>query len=371
MLKRLYVDNVRCLQSFELRPGPVTALVGPNGGGKSTIFDVLASVQGFLGPASLAAASQFSPLSLTRWDSRLVQTVELEVEEPSGGAFVYRLEIHHDSERRNATVMELLSTAGGQLLYRLSNGQVELFGDDPSSAPRTTFPVDGRRSFLPILEPRPDNQKITAFKRWIAGMMLFRLRPDQIAPGTRSESDAIAHSGSNFVSWYRTLQQESPRTLERVREDMEPIVDGLKAIRLSRVGADEKMLTFDCSVAGREFALGLNELSEGQRVLLVLYTVMHAVADHATLLAFDEPDNFVAEREIQPWLASMRTRMVDAQRGTMLVLSHHPEVIDYLAADQILRLWRDGGSARQEALTVDREVGLPVSKMLKLGTGDA
>ena len=38
MLKRLYVDNYKCLVNFELFLEPTTLLVGLNGTGKSTIL---------------------------------------------------------------------------------------------------------------------------------------------------------------------------------------------------------------------------------------------------------------------------------------------------------------------------------------------
>jgi len=41
MLKRLYVDNFRCLVNFELRLDRVNLLLGENGTGKTSVFDVL------------------------------------------------------------------------------------------------------------------------------------------------------------------------------------------------------------------------------------------------------------------------------------------------------------------------------------------
>ena len=41
MLKRLYVDNYKCLVNFEYQPGKVQLIIGGNGTRKSSIFDVL------------------------------------------------------------------------------------------------------------------------------------------------------------------------------------------------------------------------------------------------------------------------------------------------------------------------------------------
>ncbi len=366
MLKRVYVDNFRCLQNFEFRPGLLSVVVGPNGGGKSTVFDVLKGVQMFLGLAGMPVRQVFGPGTLTRWDSRPVQKIEIEVELPNGLVYLYRLEIKHSDDRRDASVDERLSL-GGEDLYRLTNGEVQLFGDPPAKTPRIHFPVDPRRSFLPILEPRPDNQRIMEFKHWVRGMLLFKLRPDQIDPNTKGETDAITHDGGNFVSWYRTLQQESPTIPESLRQDMQSIIPGLSSIRLQKVGADEKVLAFDCDIGGKTATLFLDELSDGQRVLLVLYTVMHAFASRATLLVFDEPDNFVASSEIQPWLAGMRDRMVAVRCGTLLVISHHPEVIDYLAPDQVLQIWREDGPSRVREVEFDLDKAIPASTQLLLG----
>ena len=40
MLKRIYIDNFRCFVNFELNLEKVSLLLGPNGSGKTSIFNV-------------------------------------------------------------------------------------------------------------------------------------------------------------------------------------------------------------------------------------------------------------------------------------------------------------------------------------------
>lgn len=372
MLKRLYVDNFRCLSNFVLEPARVSALVGPNGGGKTSVFEVLRSLSGLLNAGELAE-SVFPRWSASRWDKRSTQHFELEVEH-EGQPYRYELVVGHDDDSARTYIQEEQLSAAGDLLYRVNKGVVELYGDDVQATPRTTFPFVGTRSFLPLLESRPDNQRISAFKKWMSGVLLFALNPWAIEAVSQNEGNSIAIDGKNFVSWYRTLVQESPEVVAFVHKDLSSIIDGLHAIRLRNVGPNSRALFFDCRLADRHFDLGLSELSDGQRVLTVLYTILHAVARHSSLLVFDEPDNFVAQSEIQPWLSALREAVADSRVGTLVVISHHPEVIDYLAVDEALYLWRsDEGPTRLKVLAseLDRSEGLTASEWLKLGMADA
>ena len=55
-----------------------------------------------------------------------------------------------------------------------------------------------------------------------------------------------------------------------------------------------------------EHSFDFTDLSDGQRQLIVLYTVLQSLKQNIfSVLLIDEPDNFVSLREIQPWLKSL------------------------------------------------------------------
>jgi predicted ATP-binding protein involved in virulence len=67
MLKRLYVDNYRCLVNFTLELQELTLLVGPNGSGKSSVLDVLFALRQLLsGTGKVTDPDLFPARSLTR-----------------------------------------------------------------------------------------------------------------------------------------------------------------------------------------------------------------------------------------------------------------------------------------------------------------
>jgi predicted ATP-binding protein involved in virulence len=45
MLTKMYVNNYRCLVNFEIEFGNLTLLLGTNGSGKTTIFDILYKIR--------------------------------------------------------------------------------------------------------------------------------------------------------------------------------------------------------------------------------------------------------------------------------------------------------------------------------------
>ncbi|MCU0541547.1 MAG: AAA family ATPase [Oscillatoriaceae cyanobacterium Prado104] len=48
MLKKIYVNNFRCLVNFELTADSLNLFLGSNGSGKTTVFEVLRKLKKFI-----------------------------------------------------------------------------------------------------------------------------------------------------------------------------------------------------------------------------------------------------------------------------------------------------------------------------------
>ena len=68
MIKRVYADNFRCLVNFELRLDRLNLLLGENGTGKTTVFEVVYRIQQFLA-GSAKVTALFPSTEQTRWQS--------------------------------------------------------------------------------------------------------------------------------------------------------------------------------------------------------------------------------------------------------------------------------------------------------------
>ena len=141
MLKRIYIDNFRCLVNFELSLDPINLFLGSNGSGKSTIFDVLRKIQTFIG-GSDKVMGLFKPADLTRWQTSPIQTFELEIEGNSG-TYRYELAIEHDPARRLARVGHERLWFDNKPLLKFEivdkEGNVQLYRDNHSEGPKYPF----------------------------------------------------------------------------------------------------------------------------------------------------------------------------------------------------------------------------------------
>jgi len=142
---------------------------------------------------------------------------------------------------------------------------------------------------------------------------------------------------------------------------------GFRNLRFQRWGETRALRATFQDDKDRSFELGLGELSEGQRVLAILYAAIASLVHGDAMICFDEPDNFVSLPEIQPWLQALRDALAE-RGGQAMIISHHPEVMDYLALDAVWWFERPaGGPARVRPFESDGDSPLKLSEIVVRG----
>lgn len=359
MLRRIHVHNYRTLVGFEWSPPAACVLVGENGSGKSALFEVLLLVRELVVEGKRIDELGF-PATRTAWLDEPEQVIELELE-LEGRHFVYRLEARLDPsdspERSRASISETLHSAE-KLLYTALDGRVGLFGDIPEPDSIATFPFDRRRSFLATIEHGSNVHTLATFRDALAAMWTFKPDPLRIGGAATHEARRLDRDLGNFANWYRTKVQEDFGAATRLRDDLVKALPGFSQLRLEAISTEARALRVKFDFASSTHEIGWDELSEGQRLLVVLYGVLRFGLEHARLIALDEAENYVAPEEIQPWLRAMVHAAAEGNRQ-LIVISHHRESIDYLAADAAWRMSRDpaSGASRIERLEPDRDAG--------------
>lgn len=123
----------------------------------------------------------------------------------------------------------------------------------------------------------------------------------------------------------------------------------------------------DASPKPRKITVDFDELSDGQKALIALYTLLHCAVGSGSTICIDEPENFVALAEIQPWLLELNDRIDDGD-GQAILVSHHPELINLLAPEQAVIFSREhGGPVRVEAFRPDALGKLSPAELIARG----
>ncbi|HEY3358891.1 MAG TPA: AAA family ATPase [Polyangia bacterium] len=364
IVTRLYIHNFRSFVNFEWTPPAACVLVGDNGAGKSALIEVLWLLQDLVVDGKDVAETTASA-ARTVWLRDIEQIIEVDIDRGEE-SLRYRLGIRWEAGRSSIT--EELRGEGG-LLYRAGSGKAELYGDRPSAAPRTTIPFDRRRSFIASLEARPDNRRIIGFRESIRAIWAMKPDPRNIGGSAGEESRYLERDLSNFASWYLARVPEDPDAAEALRADLAKVLAGFSTLRFEPISPEVKDLRVRFSFGGKSHELGWAKLSDGQRLLIALYGLLRFGLVDASLIALDEAENYVAPAEIQPWLRAVADAAAE-RKQQLLVVSHHPESINYLAANAAWRMWRDpdSGHTRIAPLLPDLDAGETAYDVLKLAS---
>jgi predicted ATPase len=333
MITRLYVDNFRCLVNFECQLDAEQLILGPNGAGKSTLFDVLMTLRDFCALGQ-PGDDRFVGSTRTRWQDVPEQHFELDVR---GGPGTYTLKLIIDTwgHPQRPRVIEESVTLDGKPVFRFTGGEVHLFNDQHQDM--VQYPFDWHRSALATITERRDNNKLSWFKRWLMGLLCIRPDPWRMSSVASTEARWPTSTLSNFADWYRHLRQERGDDEHAgYVAAMRDVIEGFVGMRLEDAGERRREIKVRMAPTGSNGQKGseqeylFHELSDGQRILFGLYAVLYFAIVPETTICFDEPDNFVALREIDPWLQSVSDRLAETE-SQVLLISHHPELLNRMA----------------------------------------
>lgn len=330
MLKKLYIDNFRCFQNFKVTLAKHQLWLGNNGSGKTSALDALRSLQRVL--AAHNVADVFKRSSLTVWDTRLVQTfrVGLEID---GKDYEYELAIEHmDGEERCRIQQETL-TWNGSTFYRFDGSEAHLYRINSRSGKveeGTKFSADWSRSMIPSIAERGDKRPLIRFREEVRKWLIVQPIPFVMKGSARIESHDLGRYCENLGEWYRHILQEAPGIGYDARQLLELVILGFDELSLRDAG-DSRMLKVTLRIGNKDHVFDFSDLSDGQRQLILLYTLLAALKKGVfTNLFIDEPNNFVSLREIQPWIDELHD-VCDDQDRQAIIISHHPEVINRMA----------------------------------------
>ncbi len=364
MLTRIHIDNFRCFVNFDYIPERKQLLLGANGTGKSSLFTAIHYLKRFI----KGDENPFTQSTRTRWQDRPLQVFEIEalLERQK---YEYRVEIRFASETKQLSVSQERLRVSGATAFELAKGEIHFFPNNSNQA--TTVPLETTKSALHLSQL--SNSHVRRFVEWMESVHCFKIDqyPSVMDESADREEREPDDGLANLAGWYRHLVQAYPDENVRFTTSMKEALNGFQTLRFSPEEDGTRRLRADFAGPRKgKVNYAISELSDGQRCLLALYMILHFLIARGHTVLIDEPDNFIALREIQPWLLAAEEAL-EHHNGQLIFISHHPEILDQWASKHGLRFFReDNGHVRTEKFKPDPNGNLQPSELIARGWED-
>jgi predicted ATPase len=212
-------------------------------------------------------------------------------------------------------------------------------------------------------------------------LVIIKIMPNVIANESSKESPFLSNNIENYVSWYRYIFDSSSalfnkneeKPVNRLTQALQDIFDAFVGFRLEIIS--EKIVALKLMFANKDGyrnydEYSLSELSDGEKNLIVLYSLFYGLESKDYTLCIDEPENFLALPEIQPWLFQLYDLCSEGKLQALLI-SHHPELINYLLASPVGYWFERESNSRVKVKPItnqeSEESGLSMSELIARG----
>ena len=294
MLTRVKIENFKCIQSVDVPLSPLTAFVGPNDSGKTTI---LKAVQiGVTGEMELSQgfAIAFPELTLSPSLADSVPTIAL-----------WREPLENDPS---------------SALHWERRVKIEVEKNDYYNAEILQPVVEGDGPLIPTLfySPRPDLLK----------------RP----------SDSPRQHYALPTKLARLLGEDRETFLD-IEERLREWVPTVNSIILKRSLDGNDLLWFELTSGERVPSISI---SDGTLLLLEYLTLLLA-PPHLGILLIDGPEEGIHPHALEKLIAFFRGVQSKDPELQILISSHSPDLLSFLGPEEIVVTNREQGSYTQAA----------------------
>ena len=339
MLTRIYIDNFKGLVNFELKDlGAINLFLGENGAGKSTVFEALRFIKMLMTGESETHTEIRA--YLTQPITKYEQIIKLDISSNEG---IYTYEVTCKRSESTPAFLNEVLYFNQHLLMEVTNATAKIYGDDLLLNSSYSF-----RSIYSILNTIPateNNIRLTWFREQIQRWIIIQPTPSRMYENSEKADSFLDYDTHNFTSWYRYLCQDGEQE-KAITQNLIDYLPWFQGFEFISYGASKVLFV---NLPQGQFRF--DSLSDGQRVLIVLYTLMTVTRDQNYLLCLDEPENYLALPEIQPWLVQLEEHC-EAHDIQALLISHHPELIDYLGTSS--SHWFSYNTSEIEGIKVKR-----------------
>lgn len=357
-IEQIKIKNYRALRSLEMKDlTPLTVLLGPNGSGKLTVFDVFAFLAECFTEGLRKAwdrRSRFRELRSRGADGPIVIeikyreapgttpiTYHLAIDEDARGPFVDREWMRWTRRERGAPFSFL----------DYSNGRGKAASGDAPDAEdqRIEIPLTSRELLaVNSLGQFAEHPRVSALREFITGWYVSYLTADS----TRSVPEAgaqerLSPNGDNLPNVIQYLKEQHPKQLRNIVSTLSERVPRLERVD-TRVLADGRLL-LQIKDAPFEQPILAKYASDGTLKMLAYLLVLYD-PEPPPFIGIEEPENYLHPRLLPGLAEECRSATAHSQ---LLVTTHAPFFLNALRPEEVRVLYRTKRGYTRARRTVD------------------
>ncbi len=335
--------NYMIHRNTRLTLSPITVLVGPNGGGKSSLFDAILNFS-MLARGSLRQAFGHYPYSYAATKCRHAANFErvgFEVEMSATRAADQRLryEINYSqkgfAEPNNPAfdiAQEYLADSAGAVLFDRNN---------PAQSPLTAakgFVGDDygilAATRKAVLEGRAaEHQAVADCAKEIGRFNRFRLAPNELSRPSRmpetSEASAprLGYEGEDLASCLYYMSETEDPALAQITDEVRGLLPEFDGFEFNVVGVDR--VAFSMKFSDGRGSINAARMSHGNLIFLGLMVLTYS-QNRPPVMLIEEPENGLTPAALKRFYDAARRlalRPEQEQPSQVLISSHSPFVI--------------------------------------------
>lgn len=389
MIEGFRIQNFRALKDVKLgrlwnensteKLSPMTVVIGKNGAGKSSIFDVF----GFLADCLKNGVEEACDMNKRGGYERIHSKgtdgpIKFEIyyrEQHNARPITYELSIELDEEGRPYVSHERLrQRKSGQSYGRpysflnLKNGEGYVWkgestssqadedsSDNPSdpkeSADREQVELEDKRKLgIVTLGALKQHPRITKFRKFIEGWYLSYFSPDaaRSLPLVGPQKLLNMH-GDNLGNVVQFMEREHKRSFQNILQQIASKIPGIQKISTEKTADGRLLLQFFAQGFDKPFFA--QQMSDGT-LKVFAYLLLLASPNPPPLVCIEEPENGLYHKLLETLVLEFREYATGEKNSSQIfITTHQPYLVDNLQPEElwILEKGDDGFSTIRRA----------------------
>ena len=335
MLDSIKIKNFKAIRySGAVKLGPLTALVGNNGSGKSSLIEALETYQTYVERGLDVAMQRFMGMEHVQNKYAKPDTpieFDIRVRGIKGGARLGLKIATNSSHNRYDVVQESLECRSKNIKVIREKNDADATGWRGSLTPNQS-----------LLHSVNLGAATHVFASFVNSWQFLTLAPEQMGlpksqPRWAINASMLSRDGSNIAEFLLDLRERDPRVLEGIIRTMMYVLPYARDLQPAITSELERKAWLQLTEG--EFKVPGWMLSTGTlRVLALLALLRHPTPP--PLLVIEEIENGRDPRSIHLLVEEIR-RAVLAGTTQVLLTTHSPYLLDLLKLDQLVLVSRD------------------------------